>query len=360
MIGTGATAVQCVPHLARACRELLVFQRTPSSVDVRANVPIDPEWFAQIATPGWQQRWLENFTANHWSAGGGGSGAGRLDRPVAPHPQDLELPREDDAAEYAGGTDSDYEDGRDQRDGRQRPRDGETLKAWYRQLCKAVFTTLSRRVQRPARVDRRRQGVERITEAACGGGVEYAVDCIIYASGFEWARPTGARDSIHGARRLEVASTGPRAAPAASRVRISNAFLVQPTQGASLTNVPQPDRNREDHRDGDPPRARYRRQPGGSRSGNAWIELLLTGQAAVGSLIARPVLQQRRTGTGTRRAPRRRSSGGTMSSKPSTVGTSVNSKVWSSAAEQPNGPVEGRDAQSAGLRRCHSVACSYA
>jgi cyclohexanone monooxygenase len=37
IIGTGATAVQCVPHLARACRALYVFQRTPSSVDVRAN-----------------------------------------------------------------------------------------------------------------------------------------------------------------------------------------------------------------------------------------------------------------------------------------------------------------------------------
>ncbi len=52
IIGTGATAVQCVPHLARACRALYVFQRTPSSVDVRANEPIDPDWFAGIATPG--------------------------------------------------------------------------------------------------------------------------------------------------------------------------------------------------------------------------------------------------------------------------------------------------------------------
>ena len=41
-----------------------MFQRTPSSVDVRDNRPTDPEWFAEIATPGWQQRWLENFTAN--------------------------------------------------------------------------------------------------------------------------------------------------------------------------------------------------------------------------------------------------------------------------------------------------------
>ena len=68
IIGTGATSVQAVPHLARACEALYVVQRTPSSVDVRANAPIDPDWFADIATPGWQQRWLENFTANQ--AGG--------------------------------------------------------------------------------------------------------------------------------------------------------------------------------------------------------------------------------------------------------------------------------------------------
>ena len=42
IIGTGATAVQCVPHLAHACQELFVFQRTPSSVDVRGNQPMDP------------------------------------------------------------------------------------------------------------------------------------------------------------------------------------------------------------------------------------------------------------------------------------------------------------------------------
>ena len=70
IIGTGATSVQAVPHLAKACKQLFVVQRTPSSVDVRANKPIDAEWFAEIATPGWQKRWLENFTANQ--AGGNG------------------------------------------------------------------------------------------------------------------------------------------------------------------------------------------------------------------------------------------------------------------------------------------------
>src|SRR2546423_1923675 len=37
IIGTGATAVQCVPHLGDAAEYLYVFQRTPSSIDVRAN-----------------------------------------------------------------------------------------------------------------------------------------------------------------------------------------------------------------------------------------------------------------------------------------------------------------------------------
>ena len=60
IIGTGATAVQCIPRLARDARELYVFQRTPSSIDVRNNHPIDPEWFATLE-PGWQHQWLTNF-----------------------------------------------------------------------------------------------------------------------------------------------------------------------------------------------------------------------------------------------------------------------------------------------------------
>ena len=44
IIGTGATAVQCVPHLGAWAKELYVFQRTPSSIDVRANRPTDPDW----------------------------------------------------------------------------------------------------------------------------------------------------------------------------------------------------------------------------------------------------------------------------------------------------------------------------
>lgn len=60
IIGTGATAVQCIPHLARAAKELYVFQRTPSSIDVRNNHPIDPDTFAALGA-GWQKQWLLNF-----------------------------------------------------------------------------------------------------------------------------------------------------------------------------------------------------------------------------------------------------------------------------------------------------------
>src|SRR3954466_9828669 len=60
IIGTGATAIQCIPHLGEWSKELYVFQRTPSSVDVRNNGETDPQWAASLQ-PGWQKRRMENF-----------------------------------------------------------------------------------------------------------------------------------------------------------------------------------------------------------------------------------------------------------------------------------------------------------
>ena len=87
IIGTGATAVQCIPPLARDAQELYVFQRTPSSVDVRNNHPIDPEWFATLE-PGWQRKWLLNFAT--LQTGGFADEdlvQGRLDRHLATNPR---------------------------------------------------------------------------------------------------------------------------------------------------------------------------------------------------------------------------------------------------------------------------------
>ncbi|MGH1506092.1 MAG: flavin-containing monooxygenase, partial [Acidimicrobiales bacterium] len=65
IIGTGATSVQCIPHLATAADELFVFQRTPSSIDIRNNAPTDPDWFQnEVLEDGWQEKWIRNFTAN--------------------------------------------------------------------------------------------------------------------------------------------------------------------------------------------------------------------------------------------------------------------------------------------------------
>ncbi|KAL4888874.1 hypothetical protein BDV59DRAFT_205726 [Aspergillus ambiguus] len=66
VIGTGATAIQAVPQLSRWAKELVVFQRTPSSVDQRDNRPTDPSWWSneiQSQKPGWQRRRMENFNA---------------------------------------------------------------------------------------------------------------------------------------------------------------------------------------------------------------------------------------------------------------------------------------------------------
>jgi cyclohexanone monooxygenase len=62
VIGTGATAIQCVPRTAQYAKHLYVFQRTPSSVDLRGNKPTDPDWFKSLE-PGWQRARRENFGA---------------------------------------------------------------------------------------------------------------------------------------------------------------------------------------------------------------------------------------------------------------------------------------------------------
>jgi cyclohexanone monooxygenase len=54
IIGTGATAVQVIPELAKVARDLYVFQRTPSTIDVRDQRPTTQEerdtWAKE---PGW-------------------------------------------------------------------------------------------------------------------------------------------------------------------------------------------------------------------------------------------------------------------------------------------------------------------
>ncbi len=257
IIGTGATSVQAVPHLAPACQTLYVVQRTPSSVDVRANAPIDPDWFATIATPGWQKRWLENFTANQ--AGGQADedlvmdGWTDLSRRI--RSKIMELPPEDRVPMkmLAAYEDSDFEkmeEIRARAEAIVKDREtAENLKAWYRQLCKrpCFHDAYLQAFNEPAAhlIDTDGQGVEAITEKGfVVAGVEYEVDCIIYASGFEvgtdYTRRTGfdpvGRDGL---KLSQAWAEGMRSKHGIHVHGFPNAFFVQPAQGANLiSNVP--------------------------------------------------------------------------------------------------------------------------
>ena len=69
IIGTGATAVQLVPQLAKWAKELYVFQRTPSSVDIRGQKETDPlEWERITAKKGWQKDRSENLISYQMNA----------------------------------------------------------------------------------------------------------------------------------------------------------------------------------------------------------------------------------------------------------------------------------------------------
>ncbi len=257
IIGTGATAVQVVPHLAGACKHLYVVQRTPSSVDVRANAPLDPAWFAEVATPGWQQRWLENFTDNQ--AGGNAREdlvqdgwtdlARRIREKIITLPPAERTPQN----MLAAYEDADFEKMEEIRARASAfVKDKETaekLKAWYRQLCKrpCFHDAYLQAFNTPGvtLVDTDGKGVERITEKGfVVAGREYEVDCIIYASGFEvgtaYERRAGFDLVGRGGKKLSEAwAEGMQSLHGIHVHDFPNAFFVQPTQGANLiSNIP--------------------------------------------------------------------------------------------------------------------------
>jgi cation diffusion facilitator CzcD-associated flavoprotein CzcO len=257
IIGTGATSVQCVPHLAKACKSLFVFQRTPSSIDVRANKPTDTDWFNEMATPGWQQRWLENFTSNQTGAMAsedlvmdGWTDLSRRIRAkvMSLSPENMTAEKIMEAVE-----DSDFEK-MEQIRARvdtlvEDPKTADKLKAWYRQLCKrpCFHDQYLQAFNTPGTVlvDTDGKGVQQITEkGVIVDGQEYELDCLIYASGFEvgteYKRRAGfdmvGRDGL---KLSEKWQAGMKTKHGTHVHGFPNAFIVQPTQGANLiSNVP--------------------------------------------------------------------------------------------------------------------------
>lgn len=201
IIGTGATAVQCIPPLGRDAKELYVFQRTPSSIDVRNNHPIDPEWYAKLE-PGWQKKWLMNFAT--LQTGGFADEDlvkdGWTDIAIRVRDRVVRDLGKDGSILDMAAIQKAYEDSDDEKMCEIRARvdaivkDKETaekLKPWYRQLCKrpCFHDEYLQTYNRPNvhLVDTDGKGVERIDATGVwANGVHYALDCLIFASGFEF------------------------------------------------------------------------------------------------------------------------------------------------------------------------------
>ncbi|HEY2050154.1 MAG TPA: NAD(P)/FAD-dependent oxidoreductase [Caulobacteraceae bacterium] len=260
IIGTGATAVQCVPHLGAWARQLYIFQRTPSSVDVRNNCETNPEWFASLG-PGWQARRQENF--NTLVAGGDqdedmvhdgwtdifrnltGAAAKQASRKLG---RRLTGPERGQLMMMA-----DY---RKMNQVRARVdtivSDADTaalLKPWYRQFCKrpCFHDEYLDAFNRPnvELVDTHGHGVERLTRnAVVANGREYEVDCLIFATGFEvgtsYTRRAG-YDIIgkHGVTLSDYWADGLRTLHGLTVHNFPNCFFLGFTQTAITISVPQ-------------------------------------------------------------------------------------------------------------------------
>ncbi len=255
IIGTGATAVQCIPRLARDAGELFVFQRTPSSIDVRGNHPIDPAWFASLR-PGWQREWLRNFCTLQTGGfadedlvmDGWTDISQRIrDRIVALVEGGAELTPETMRRAYEDSDDEKMEEIRARVDAVvSDPATAAALKPWYRQLCKRPcfhdeYLDAYNRANCHL-VDTDGRGVERIDErGAWVDGVHYELDCLIFASGFEvgtdHARRAGFETVGRDGRTLGgYWADGMRSLHGIHVQGFPNAFVVGLAQGANLVS----------------------------------------------------------------------------------------------------------------------------
>ena len=199
IIGTGATAVQCVPHLGESADQLFVFQRTPSSIDRRDNRPTDPKWVESLQ-PGWQQHRMDNFNI---LVSGGYAKEDLVADGWTDIIRNIGIVATIQKTQSADGSVGDpaellqLADFRKMEQIRARVDESvvdkataERLKPWYNQFCKRpcfhddYLATFNR--PNVTLVDTQGLGVQQITErGVVVDGVEYELDCLIFATGFE-------------------------------------------------------------------------------------------------------------------------------------------------------------------------------
>ncbi|MFF3754650.1 flavin-containing monooxygenase [Streptomyces sp. NPDC002018] len=254
LIGTGATAIQCVPHLGAGARHLYVFQRTPSSVDARGNRPTDGDWAASL-TPGWQRRRMDNFL--RLVTGGrvdedlvddGWTSSARLQQKLIPSDSYADVPPEERERAYEIADFQRMNEIRARVDALvEDPAAAEALKPWYRYMCKrpTFSDTYLQTFNRPdvTLVDTAdSHGVERLTEdSVVVGGTAYEVDCVIFATGFE-VGVSGILSGLlpvrgrGGVTLAEAWKKGPKTLHGFYSNGFPNLFQLGPLQNASAVN----------------------------------------------------------------------------------------------------------------------------
>lgn len=195
IIGTGATAVQAVPNLGAAAKELYVFQRTPSSIDFRDEWPTDPNWARKLGV-GWQAQRRERARREPQMS------EEQRARYAAMTPEE-KLRRQENANMEALMKIHERID--------QVVKDratAEALKPWYMLMCKrpCFHNEYLPTFNRPNvhLVDTRGKGINEITEKGpVFEGRQYEVDVLIYATGFE-VQKTGTYNLIKGMNGLNL------------------------------------------------------------------------------------------------------------------------------------------------------------
>jgi cyclohexanone monooxygenase len=195
IIGTGASAVQAIPGLGAASKELYVFQRTPSSIDIRDDWPTDPEW-AKTLKPGWQaKRRVQARLASKKMEDQRGEVAGL--------PMEEKIRRQENAnIEYMMRIHKRIEEIVEDK------ATAESLKPWYMFMCKRpcfdndYLPTFNR--PNVHLVDTHGKGITEINEkGVVFEGKQYELDVLIYATGFE-VQKTGIYNQIRGKGGLEL------------------------------------------------------------------------------------------------------------------------------------------------------------
>ena len=195
IVGTGASSVQIVPELAKVAKEVFVFQRTPSSIDVRDDWPTDPNW-ARKLEPGWQNKRrskvlaaVENSLEKRAAKG-------------ASSPEEKLKKQENANIDYMMRIHKRIDEIVDD------PATADSLKPWYMFMCKRPCFhneyLPSFNLPNVHLVDTHGQGITKISpKGPVFEGEDYELDLLIYATGFE-VQQTGIYNDIVGAEGVNL------------------------------------------------------------------------------------------------------------------------------------------------------------